>query len=148
MADNPRLTCAHHPQVSITFADPVVEVNPQDSQLFFTVRARSHGLNARLERVTHYVDGLALARFLERLDPAGWDGELSWNSTDRDIFVSAVYDRRGYMRLTWTLSPWRESVQGVWSASVTLWLEGGEARDRFVAELVEFLSAGDHRGEP
>ncbi|MGO1049088.1 DUF6228 family protein [Crossiella sp. CA198] len=60
--------------------------------------------------------------------------------------MCALYDGRGYMRLTWTVRPWRKSTQGEWSASVTTVLEGG-SRDRFVAELMDFLSQGDHRGQ-
>lgn len=144
--DDLTLRCARDPRVSITFADRELRPDPRESVLTFAVTVEAPGLRARAGSVTHYVDGMAVARFVERLDLRGWDGELSWTSSDRDISVRAVYDGRGYMRLTWSLSPWRRSEQGEWIASVTLWLEGG-SRDRFVADLLAFLSQGDHRGE-
>lgn len=132
------LRCERTPSTSIRFAE---RNRVEDGRLFFLVEARALGIDAKLERVTNFVVGTALARFLEDLDVRGWEGEREWVNSDRDLRVGAVYSARGHIGLTWSLRPWRRSVSGEWTASVTTWIEAGAAKDRLAADLHTFLSA-------
>jgi hypothetical protein len=134
------LRCAREDSVSVRFAERHSATERLDGRLFFLVQARAPRLDATLEGVTNYVVGRGLPRFLERLDFRGWEGEQRWANADRDLRVSARYESGGYIELTWTLKPWRGRYGG-WSATVATWLEAGEAKDGFAANLWQFLTA-------
>ncbi|MBK1786618.1 hypothetical protein JHE00_20000 [Prauserella sp. ASG 168] len=108
--------------------------------MFFVVHAQAPGLGARVEGVTDVVTGRGLARFLERLDLHGWQGEQRWADADRDLIVKARYESGGQVGLTWVLRPWR-SVFGGWDVGVTAWLEAGAAKDGVAAQFHDFLTA-------
>lgn len=132
--------CERMPSMSLRFAERHAADHEHDARLFFLVEARAPGLSARLEGVTNYVVGTALARFLESLDFHGWEGERRWVNADRDLTVTAVYEPGGHIGLTWTLSPWRRSRSGDWTSTITTWIEAGAAKDTLVADLTDFLT--------
>lgn len=134
------LRCVREQAVQVGFAERHVAAKRLDGRMFFLMWARAPRLDARLEGVTNFVVGDGLPQFLEGLEVEGWVGERRWVNADRDLAVSARYESGGYIGLRWTLAPWR-GVYGGWSAEVTTWLEAGEARDVFVAELRHFLAA-------
>lgn len=137
------LRCGRQASVSVRFAERHAALDRLDGRLFFLVQVRAPGLDARLEGVTNHVVGRGLARFVERLEIEGWEGERRWVNADRDLLVSARYESGGHIGLTWTVRPWR-GVHGDWSASVTTWVDAGEDRDAFAAELRWFLTAEGH----
>jgi hypothetical protein len=132
--------CDRMPSVFLRFAERHAADNDLDARLFFLVEAQAPGLSARLEGVTNYVVGTALARFIESLDFRGWEGERRWANADRDLTVTAVCESGGHIGLTWTLSPWRHSGFGDWTSTITTWLEAGAAKDTLAADLAEFLT--------
>jgi hypothetical protein len=133
------LRCENEP-VSVRFAERHVAEHELDRRLFFLVELRAPGLTARTEGVTNYVVGTGLARFLDSLDFRGWEGERRWANSDRDLKVSAVFEARGHIALTWRVAPWRNYAAG-WDATVTTRMEAGAQKDTLVADLREFLAA-------
>ncbi|AXB46933.1 hypothetical protein A4R43_34515 [Amycolatopsis albispora] len=134
------IRCERHPAASVRFAERHA-TSGTSPQLLFIVRASAPGLDARLEDVTNFVTGRELARFLDGLDFRGWEGTRHWVNSDRDLRIGAVYEPGGHLRLTWTLRPWRHSVQGDWTATVSTWMEAGAAKDKLAARLHQFLTA-------
>ncbi|WRZ87764.1 DUF6228 family protein [Streptomyces sp. NBC_01007] len=113
----------------------------------YAIEACAPGLNARLDGVAAWNWDGDLAPFLEGLarDFRGWDGERVWRTNDRDLTVTAVFRSGGHVGLTWTLRPWRTSVDS-WDASVTTWLEAGEQMSALATDVRHFLGqeAGQH----
>lgn len=134
------LRCEDDPSVAVRFAERHAAVAANDRRMFFVVGAQAPGLDVRLEGVTNFVMGRGLVRFIDRLDYRGWRGEQRWVNADRDLKVSARYEFRGHVALTWTLQPWR-SAYGGWDVTVTTWLEAGAAKDDLVAQLDDFMTA-------
>ncbi|SEQ62776.1 hypothetical protein SAMN05216188_10479 [Lentzea xinjiangensis] len=132
--------CERDPSVSVRFAERHAAVAPQDGRMFFVVAAQAPRLEARLEGVTNFVVGRGLARFLDRLDFRGWQGERRWANADRDLAVAAVFESGGHVALTWTLRPWR-SAHGGWEATVITRLEAGAMKDDLAGRLDAFLTA-------
>lgn len=137
------LRCTRDDSVMVRFAERHAASDRIDGRLFFLVQALAPRLDARLEGVTNHVVGRGLPRFLERLDIHGWEGARRWANADRDLRVDARYESGGHIELTWTLKPWRR-LYGDWSATVVTWLDAGAARDAFVGELWQFLTAEGH----
>jgi hypothetical protein len=105
------------------------------------------GLLATVHGVTLAVMGDSdLATFLDGLaeDFTGWDGTRAWASMNRDLRIDAVFSSRGYVGLTWTITPWRHE-DGNWTAAATVVLEAGEQMRHLAADVHQFLQslAGD-----
>jgi uncharacterized protein DUF6228 len=99
------------------------------------------GLLATVHGVTLAVmGGNDLAPFLDGLagDFSGWDGTRAWTSMDGDLRIDAAFRSRGYVGLTWAITPWRHE-DGNWTASATVALEAGEQLRRLAAEIHQFL---------
>ena len=106
------------------------------------------GLLATVHGVTLAVmGGSDLAPFLDGLarDFNGWDGARAWASMDGDLRIDAVFSSRGYVSLTWKVTPWRHE-DGNWTASATVVLEAGEPMRHLAADVHQFLQLplGDH----
>jgi hypothetical protein len=127
-------------QTSVRFAERHVVGDVSERRLLFVVELRAPGLHARVEEVTNFADGAGLSRFLDALDFRGWEGERRWADVDRDVAVSAVFEPRGHIALTWTLAPWLHYARG-WHATVTTRMEAGAQKDALVADLREFMTA-------
>ncbi|MFG3616105.1 DUF6228 family protein [Nocardia sp. NPDC047654] len=99
------------------------------------MRAAVHGLTVDL------YEGSSLARFLDGLaaEFTGWSGIRIWESLDRDLRVEAQHHARGYVEMTWTLSPHDCARPNTWSASVVTGLEAGEEMRRFAVAVHRFL---------
>ncbi|PWK81978.1 ubiquinone/menaquinone biosynthesis C-methylase UbiE [Lentzea atacamensis] len=93
----------------IRFADRVEMIHPWDGRVFFSVEITAPRFGARLDRVTTFADGQALADFLACRE----DGE--WVSPNRDLAVTAGRDE-----LTWRIQTagCRAEVTTIWPADL------------------------------
>jgi hypothetical protein len=80
-------------------------------------------------------------RAVELVSPVfgSWSGIRIWESLDRDLRVEAQHHARGYVEMTWTLSPHDCARPNTWSASVVTGLEAGEEMRRFAVTVHRFL---------
>jgi hypothetical protein len=99
------------------------------------MRAALHGLTV------DFYGGGSLPLFLDGLasEFAGWQGVQSWESLDHDLRVEAQHDPRGYVEMTWTLSPRSCSRPDSWTATVVTALEAGEEMRRLADSVHRFL---------
>jgi hypothetical protein len=108
------------------------------------VQIGAPGLLATLHQVTLSVISPGdLVSFFDGLagDLAGWDGTRVWESMDQGLRVEADFSARGYVSLTWTVTPWRH-LDGNWTAASTVVLEAGEQLLQFATRLGRFLAPG------
>lgn len=93
----------------IRFADRVEMIHPWDGRMFFSAEIIAPRFGARLDRVTNFADGHALADFLDGRE----DGE--WVSANRDLAVTANRDE-----LTWRIqtAECRAEVTTPWPADL------------------------------
>ncbi|RLK59008.1 DUF6228 family protein [Actinokineospora cianjurensis] len=127
--------CGQDSAVSVTFCGRWVE---EYLGLYFAVHTAARGVDAVLYDVPTWADRIGLAQFIEGLDYRGWEGDLHWASRHGGLGVSARYESRGQVRLTWTLSSYE--VEEIWSVTVRTWVEAGAAKDDLAARLHVFLS--------
>ncbi|SER28409.1 DUF6228 family protein [Actinokineospora terrae] len=131
--------CTLDSSVTLTFCDRHVEwVGEYYGGTDFTVHARSHRLDAVIDTNDCEVD-TGLADFIEGLDFRGWSGARRWHS--RQLAVSALYESRGYVKLSWTLRC--DEYTEYWNTTVVMWVEAGSAKDDLAARLHVFLSGPD-----
>ncbi|MGK8521516.1 DUF6228 family protein [Nocardia asteroides] len=85
--------------------------------------------------------GDSLPRFLDGLAAGftGWHGVQNWESQDHELCVEAQHDPRGYVAMTWTLSPHNCALRDTWTATVVTVLEAGEEMRRFAESVHRFL---------
>jgi hypothetical protein len=136
-SDRVIVRCLENRAVRVRFLDRSRE---DPDCVLYTIEVQAPGLNARVDEVAAWNWDADLAPFLEGLahDIRGWDGERVWQTNDRDLTVSAIVRSGGHVGLTWTLRPWRTSIDS-WSASVTTWLEAGEQMSNLAADVRHFL---------
>ncbi|WP_330256136.1 DUF6228 family protein [Nocardia sp. NBC_00565] len=112
-----------------------------DDSIQVCVQIGAPGLLAAVHQVTLTVMGESdLVWFFDDLagNFTGWDGARVWESMDHDLRVEAVFASRGYVSLTWTVTPWRQK-DGNWTASTTVVLEAGEQMLQLARNLNRFL---------
>ncbi|MEU9070141.1 DUF6228 family protein [Streptomyces sp. NPDC048109] len=138
--DRPGVTvrCQQNPSVGVTFCD---RFSFDADSVHYAVELRAPGLTARVDEVVAWIWDSDLTTFLKELaaEYRGWDGERNWQTNDRDLTVSAVFQSGGHVGLTWSLQPWPQATGG-WGASVTTWLEAGEQMTSLAADVRHFLS--------
>ncbi|MFF5897599.1 DUF6228 family protein [Streptomyces argenteolus] len=136
------IRCQDNASVGVTFSN---RFGFDEDIVHYAVELRAPGLTARVDEVAAWSWDSDLVPFLAGLaaDYRGWDGERSWQTSDRDLALSAVFRSGGHVGLTWTVRPWPKAAAG-WSALVTTWLEAGEQMASLVADLRHFL-AGEQR---
>ncbi|MFF0747204.1 DUF6228 family protein [Streptomyces sp. NPDC004111] len=130
--------CQDNASVGVTFCD---RFSFDADSTHYAVEVRAPGLTARVDEVVAWIWDSDLTAFLEKLaaDFRGWDGERSWQTSDHDLAVSAVFRSGGHVGLTWTLRPWTQDTGG-WNASVTTWLEAGEQMTSLATQVRAFLT--------
>ncbi|MEV6979406.1 DUF6228 family protein [Kitasatospora sp. NPDC093806] len=135
------IRCRDNPAVGVRFCDPS---RPDGDRVQYAVEASAPGLAVRVDGVVAWNWGAELAPFLEELaaDFRGWSGQRVWQTSNRDLTVTAVFRSGGNIGLTWTLHPWR-SAAGGWEASVTTWFEAGEQMSALAVDVHRFLTLQD-----
>ncbi len=134
------IRCQDNGSVGVTFCD---RSSFDAVSVRYAVELRAPGLTARVNEIVAWIWDSDLSVFLQGLaaDYRGWPGERSWQTSNRDLTVSAVFRTGGYVGLTWALRPWPQAAGG-WGASVTTWLEAGEQMTSLTADLRAFLAEG------
>ncbi|HEY0500093.1 MAG TPA: DUF6228 family protein [Kutzneria sp.] len=105
------------PQGWVRLWNRVVDPPPYGG-LEFCIEVGAADMAARLHRVFVYNE--APDTFVVGLAEsfAGWSGQRSWQSVNRDVTITAVFLSRGHVDMTWVLAPWRMNMD--WRAEVTV----------------------------
>jgi hypothetical protein len=110
-----------------------------DELLDFRVELEDVGLKAGTGVRTIQGDGLALwARSLAD-SYAGWDGERSRESLERDARIYARHDGRGHVTLRFAIRGPRAYDAAAWEASVCVNLDAGEDMRGLAREIEVFV---------
>jgi Family of unknown function (DUF6228) len=93
------------------------------------VRLARRGLEARtaVYELEEGEIGRGLATFFGSLarDWRGWEGERVWSSLEGEFGLRALHDGLGTVELIATLGQPEPTVEGTWSATVSLFLDAG-----------------------
>jgi hypothetical protein len=110
-----------------------------DEFVDFRVELQDSGLNAGTGVRT--IEGDGLPSWVGRLADsyAGWDGEQSWESLERDARIHARHDGRGHVTLRFVIRGPIAYDDTAWEASVTVSLDAGEDMRGFAQELEAFI---------
>ena len=113
------------------FADEFVDLR---------VELEDRGLNATTGVRT--IEGDGLAAWVQALADsyAGWGGERSWESLERDARIHARHDGRGHVTLRFVIRGPRPYDEGAWEASVSVNLDAGEDMRGLAREIEAFVS--------
>ncbi|MCP2262158.1 hypothetical protein LX15_005892 [Streptoalloteichus tenebrarius] len=116
---------------------------PDHHIIYCCVEVGGPGMRGELhDYVEHPNSDLHLAAFLDELgrDFGTWTGVRSWHSPNYDLFVDAKATTEAHVELTWTIRPWRHSIFGYWSVSVTTDdVESAERMRTLAADMDDFL---------
>ncbi|SHF31076.1 DUF6228 family protein [Streptoalloteichus hindustanus] len=120
---------------------------PDHYVIYCCVEVGGPGMHAELHNLATHTNWHP-AGFLAELGRgfAAWEGTRSWHSPDRDLLVDAVVTDEGHVELTWTIRPWRHSIFGYWSASVTT--DDVESPERMLALAADLRRFLDPDGDP
>jgi hypothetical protein len=110
-----------------------------DEFLDFRVELQDIGLNAATAVRTIEGDGLASWAGTLADSYAGWDGEQSWESLDRDVRIDARHDGRGHVVLRFAIRGPRAYDETAWEASVSVNLDAGEDMRGLAREIEVFV---------
>jgi hypothetical protein len=110
-----------------------------DEFVDFRIELQDQGLNAATGVRTIEGDGLASWAKMLADSYAGWTGEQSWESLERDARIHARHDGRGHLTFRFVIRGPRAYDQAAWEASVTVNLEAGEDMSGFAQEIEVFL---------
>jgi hypothetical protein len=93
------------------------------------VHGEAHGVTllGRTNSLTGYFQDLAEGF-------AGWEGARTWETADRDLRVDAEYLSRGYLNLTWTITPSPGGPRS-WSVSMASTVQAGEDMRQLAAAV-------------
>jgi Family of unknown function (DUF6228) len=122
---------------SITFSgagDPGIGYDFTD----FTARVSAPGLSAR-SHVRSIEGAQGLREFFRSLaaDWRGWEGARTWESIEHDLSIEARVDRRGHVRLAFTL---RQSYRAeAWSTTIVVEVDAGEEMTNLASAIDELL---------
>jgi hypothetical protein len=110
-----------------------------DELVDFRIELQDHGLNAVAGVRTIEGDGLALWVTSLADTYAGWDGEQSWESLERDARIEARHDGCGHVTLRFVIRGPRAYELAAWEASVSVTLDAGEDIAGLAREIKSFL---------
>jgi len=110
-----------------------------DDFVDFRVDLQDHGLSATTGVRTIEGDGLASWAKTLADSYAGWDGEQSWESLERDARIHARHDGRGHLMLRFVIRGPRAYDEAAWEASVSVNLDAGEDMRCLAREIDAFL---------
>lgn len=110
-----------------------------DEFVDFRVELQDSGLNAATGVRTIEGDGLRSWTKTLADSYAGWDGEQSWESLERDARIHARHDGRGHVTLRFVIRGPRAYDEAAWEASVSVNLEAGEEARGFAQEIEAFV---------
>ncbi|MFC7532338.1 DUF6228 family protein [Actinoplanes sp. GCM10030250] len=110
-----------------------------DEFVDFRVEVQDNGLQAATGVRTIKGDGLASWAKLLADSYAGWDGEQSWESLERDARIHAWHDRRGHVTLRFVIRGPRAYDKAAWEASVSVNLDAGEDMRGLAQDIAVFL---------
>lgn len=117
-----------------------------DEFLDFRVELRDLGLNAATGVRTIGGDGLVSWTRMLADSFAGWDGEQSWESLERDARIHARHDGRGHVTLRFVIRGPRVYDEAAWEASVSVNLDAGEDMSGLAREIEAFVERADGFG--
>jgi hypothetical protein len=123
---------------SITFSDAGDPSIGYDF-IAFTAMVSAPGLSATSD-VLSMEGPQGLREFFRSLaaDWRGWEGARTWKSIEHDLSIEARVDRRGHVRLVFTL---RQSYRpDAWSSTVVAEVDAGEEMTRLASVIDDFLS--------
>ncbi|WP_285691759.1 DUF6228 family protein [Actinoplanes sp. NBRC 103695] len=106
-----------------------------DDFVDFRVELQDCGLNAATGVRTIEGDGLRSWTNTLADSYAGWEGEQSWESLERDARISARHDGRGHVTLRFVIRGPRAYDEAAWKASVSVSLDAGEDIVGFAREI-------------
>ncbi|MET0416687.1 MAG: DUF6228 family protein [Actinoplanes sp.] len=110
-----------------------------DDFVDFRVELQDSGLNAATGVRTIEGDGLPSWTKALADSYAGWDGEQSWESLERDARIYARHDGRGHVTLRFAIRGPRAYDEASWEASVSVNLDAGEDMAGFAREIQAFV---------
>jgi hypothetical protein len=110
-----------------------------DEFVDFRVELQDLGLHAVTAVRTIAGDGLASWSKTLADSYAGWEGERSWESLERDARIHARHDGRGHVTLRFVIRGPREYDEAAWEASVSVNLDAGEDMRGLARNLEGFV---------
>ena len=108
---------------------------------FVDFRVELQGLGLKAATGVRTIEGDGLASWAKTLADsyAGWDGEQSWESLERDARIHARHDGRGHVTLRFVIRGPLAYDEAAWEASFSVNLDAGEDMRGLAQEIEDFV---------